>query len=101
MSGFSVDTEQLRWHANTIASIADQLARVSDRAPDHLAGSALGTFTRFLTDGLSGAVGESGTAIDGVSAAVDTMSIAVRRSAEAYQRTDEHSTSHLVQEYRR
>lgn len=101
MSGFNVDPEQLRWHANTIASIADQLSRVSDRAPDQLADSALGTFTQFLTDGLSSAVGQSGAAIDGVSAAVDTMSIAIRRSAEDYQRTDEQSAGHLVQEYRR
>lgn len=101
MSGFDVDTEQLRWHANTIASIADQLSGVSDRAPDRVADGALGTFTQFLTTGLSDAVGQSNAAIGDVSAAVDTMSVAIRRSAEAYQRTDEHSASHLVQEYER
>jgi len=99
MSDFDVDIEQLRWHANTIASIADQLSAVSDRAPDRVADGALGAFTQFLTAGLSGAVGQSGAAIGGVSAAVDTMSVAIRRAAEAYQRTDENSASQLAQEY--
>ncbi|SDD38635.1 type VII secretion target [Actinokineospora iranica] len=101
MSGFDIDADQLRWHANTTASIADQLSGVSDRAPDRVADGALGSFTQFLTTGLSDAVGQSGVSIADVSAAVDTMSLAIRRSAEAYERTDEHSASHLAQEYPR
>lgn len=101
MTGFDVDIEQLRWHANTIASIADQLSGVSGRAPDRVADGALGTFSQFLTAGLSSAVGRSGAAIGGVSAAVDTMGVAVRRSAETYQHTDEHNADHLVREYPR
>lgn len=101
MSGFDVDVEQLRWHANTIASVADQLSGVSGRAPDHVADGALGTFTQFLTAGLSGAVGRTGGAIGGVSAAVDTMSVAIRRSAETYQYTDEQNAGNLAQEYPR
>ncbi|KOX18410.1 hypothetical protein ADK67_37085 [Saccharothrix sp. NRRL B-16348] len=101
MSGFDVDVEQLRWHANTVASIADQLNGVSDRAPDRMADGALGTFTQFLTAGLSGAVGQANAAISDVSAAVDTMSVAIRRSADGYQQTDETSADHLVREYHR
>lgn len=101
MNGFDVDVEQLRWHANTIASIADQLSGVSGRTPDRVADGALGAFNQFLTAGLSTAVGQSSTAIGDVSAAVDTMSVAIRRSAETYQRTDEHSARNLVQEYPR
>ncbi len=101
MSGFDVDVEQLRWHANTVASIADQLSGVSGRAPDRVADGALGTFTQFLTTGLSGAVGQSGAAVGDVSAAVDTVSVAIRRCAELYQHTDEHSADDLAQEYQR
>ncbi|PSL48672.1 excreted virulence factor EspC (type VII ESX diderm) [Saccharothrix carnea] len=101
MSGFDVDAEQLRRHATTVAGIADQLSGVSDRAPDRMADGALGTFTRFLTAELSVALGQANAAISDVSAAVDAVSVALRRSADGYQRTDEHSADHLVQEYRR
>lgn len=101
MSGFDVDVEQLRWHANTIATIADQLAGVSGRAPDRVADGALGTFSQFITAGLSGAVGRCGAAIGDVSASVDTMSVAVRRSAETYQHVDEDNADHLAGEYPR
>lgn len=101
MNGFDVDSEQLRWHANTIAQIADQLSGVSDRAPDRMADGALGSFTQFLASGLSGAVGQSNSAIGDVSAAVDRMSIGIRRTADDYQRTDDDSASHLAQEYPR
>ncbi|WP_033439183.1 type VII secretion target [Saccharothrix sp. NRRL B-16314] len=101
MSAFDVDVEQLRWHANTVAGIADQLAGVSDRAPDRMADGALGSFTQFLTAGLSDALGQANAAIGDVSAATDAMSVAIRRSADSYQHTDEHSADHLVQEYER
>jgi uncharacterized protein YukE len=89
MSGYDVDVEQLRWHATTVAGIADQLS------------GALGTFAQFLTAGLSGAVGQANAAIGDVSAAVDTMSVGIRRSADGYQSTDENSADHLVREYHR
>ena len=101
MTGFDVDVEQLRWHATTVAGVADQLSGVSDRAPDRVADGALGTFTQFLTAGLSGAVGQATTAISDVSAAVDAMSVGLRRSAEGYRQTDENSADHLVREYQR
>lgn len=101
MSGFDVDADQLRWHANTIAGIADQLSGVSGRAPDRVADGALGTFAQFLSAGLSGAVGRANAAIGDVSAAVDGMSVAIRRSADDYQQTDQSSADHLVREYHR
>jgi hypothetical protein len=101
MNGFDVDADQLRSHANTIASIADQLSGAASQAPDRVADGALGSFSQFLTAGLSGAAGQSVTAIGGVSAAVDTLSIGIRRAAETYQHTDEHSANHLVQESQR
>ncbi|MCE6997290.1 ESX-1 secretion-associated protein [Saccharothrix sp. S26] len=101
MSGFDVDVEQLRWHATTVAGIADQLSGVSGRAPDRVADGALGSFAEFLTAGLSGAVGRANAAIGDVSAAVDTMSVGIRRTADGYQSTDENSADHLVREYHR
>ncbi|WP_083753183.1 type VII secretion target [Actinosynnema sp. ALI-1.44] len=98
MSGYDIDADRLREHANTVARIADELSWVADRAPDHMADGALGTFVQFLTAGLSGAVEQARAAIRDVSATVDSMSVAVRRSADSYRRTDENSADHLARE---
>ncbi|GAA2669269.1 MULTISPECIES: type VII secretion target [Actinosynnema] len=96
MSGFHVDADRLRQRATTIAGVADRLAGAAGRVPDGVPEGALGSFTRFLAAGLSGAVERSGAAIGGASEAVDAIGAAVRRSAEDYQRADDDSADRLT-----
>lgn len=92
-----MDPEQLRRHAATVAGVADRLAGASGRAPDGVPEGALGSFTRFLAAGLSDAVGRSGAAIGSASASVDAIGVAVRRSAEDYQRADDDSADQFTE----
>ncbi|SDF79599.1 Excreted virulence factor EspC, type VII ESX diderm [Lentzea fradiae] len=85
---FTVDHEQLRGHAATLAGYADQLSATAARMPDRL-GQELGSFAQFLAAGLGGAMGRTRTAFGDVASTLDKVSIGVRQTADAYQRTDD------------
>lgn len=84
---FTVDHEQLRKHAGTLANHADQLAQT--RLPDQLNHNTLGEFAQFLTAGLGNAMGETLQAFKDVATAMDKVSTGMRRTADDYQRTDD------------
>ena len=86
---FTVDHEQLRGHAATLAGYADRLSATGGRLPDQLGQDSLGSFAQFLTTGLSGSMGETMGAFAHVASTMDKMSEGMRQTAETYQRTDE------------
>jgi uncharacterized protein YukE len=86
---FTVDHEQLRGHATTLAGYADRLAATGGRLPDQLGQESLGSFAQFLTSGLSGSMGETMGAFAHVASTMDKVGEGMRQTAETYQRTDE------------
>jgi hypothetical protein len=88
MTGFTVDPDQLRSHAGTLAGYADRLSALGSGLPGSLADQSLGSFAQFLTTGLGGAMTETLNAFGHASATVDLMAGGVRQAADAYQRTD-------------
>lgn len=86
---FTVDHEQLRGHAATLAGYADRLSATGGRLPDQLGQDSLGSFAQFLTTGLSGSMGETMGAFAHVASTMDKVSEGMRQTAETYQRTDE------------
>lgn len=94
---FTVDHEQLRGHAGTLAGYADQLAATGTRLPDQVGQGALGEFAQFLTAGLGSAMGETLTAFTHVATTIDRVSAGVRQVADTYQRTDDANASGLTQ----
>ena len=86
---FTVDHEQLRGHAATLAGYTDRLSATGGRLPDQLGQDSLGSFAQFLTTGLSGSMGETMGAFAHVASTMDKVSEGMRQTAETYQRTDE------------
>ena len=94
---FTVDHEQLRGHAGTLAGYADQLAATGTRLPDQVGKDSLGEFAQFLTAGLGTAMGETLQAFQHVATTIDKVSTGVRHVADTYQRTDDTNASGLTQ----
>lgn len=92
---FTVDHEQLRKHAGTLANYSDQLAQT--RLPEQLAQNTLGEFAQFLAAGLGAAMGETQRAFTDVATAMDKVSTGMRRTADQYQRTDDNNATGLGQ----
>jgi uncharacterized protein YukE len=93
---FTVDHEQLRGHAATLAGYADQLSATGTRLPDQLGQESLGSFAQFLTTGLSGAMGETLAAFAHVASTMDKVSAGMRQTADTYQRSDDDSAANLT-----
>ncbi|ANZ40028.1 hypothetical protein BBK82_32305 [Lentzea guizhouensis] len=90
---FTVDHEQLRAHASTLAAGADKLAET--RLPQELGQESLGQFAQFLTAGLGGAMNQTAQAFAHVASTMDKVGDGMRRTAEHYQRTDDTSAMSL------
>ena len=93
---FTVDHEQLRQHAATLASYADQLSATGTRLPDQLGQESLGSFAQFLTTGLSGAMAETLGAFAHVASTMDKVSSGMRQTADNYQRTDDDNVASIT-----
>jgi hypothetical protein len=93
---FTVDHEQLRGHAATLAGYADQLAATGTALPDQVGQETFGSFARFLTTGLSGAMGETLGAFAHLASTMDKVSTGMRQTADSYQRTDDDSAATLT-----
>jgi hypothetical protein len=93
---FTVDHEQMRGHAATLAGYADQLSSTGTALPDQLGQSSLGSFAQFLTTGLSGAMGETLGAFAHVASTMDKVSEGMRQTADTYQRTDDENVVNLT-----
>lgn len=93
---FTVDHEQLRKHAATLAGYADQLSATGTRLPDQLGQSSLGSFAQFLTTGLSGAMGETLNAFQHIASTMDKVGEGMRQTADLYQRTDDDNAAAVV-----
>ncbi|HUQ58279.1 WXG100 family type VII secretion target [Lentzea sp.] len=92
---FTVDHEQLRAHAATLAGCADQLSATGARMPDRV-GQELGSFAQFLAAGLSGAMGETRQAFGAVASTMDNVGTGMRQTADTYQRTDDDSVANIT-----
>jgi uncharacterized protein YukE len=92
-ASFSVDPEQLRTHASTLAGYADQLDSIGTRLPDQLGDQSLGSLAQFVTAGLGGAMTATLDAFTQASSTVDQVSGGVRNTADDYQRTDDTNAS--------
>ncbi|MFI6096085.1 type VII secretion target [Lentzea sp. NPDC051213] len=93
---FTVDHEQLRGHATTLAGYADQLANTGTRLPDQLGQNTLGDFAQFLTAGLGGAMKETLDAFAHVASTMDKVSEGMKQTADLYQRTDDDNVANLT-----
>lgn len=93
---YSVDPEQLRTHAGTLAGYADQLTTMGTGLPDSLGEQPLGAFAQFLTTGLGGAMVASVAAFSHAASTVDMVSGGLRHAADDYQRTDDGNAAALT-----
>lgn len=93
---FTVDHEQLRKHAATLAGYADQLSATGTQLPDQLGQQSLGSFAQFLTSGLGGAMGETLNAFTHVASTMDKVGEGMRKTADLYQRTDDDNAATVV-----
>ncbi len=93
---FTVDHEQLRGHAATLAGYADQLSATGGRLPDQLGQESLGSFAQFMTTGLSGAMGETMGALAHVASTMDKVGTGMRQTADTYQRTDDRNVEDIT-----
>jgi uncharacterized protein YukE len=93
---FTVDHEQLRGHAATLAGCADRLSATGTRLPGQLGQDSLGSFAQFLSSGLSEAMGETLAAFAHVASTMDKMSAGLRQTADTYQRTDDDNVVNLA-----
>jgi hypothetical protein len=92
----TVDPEQLRTHASTLAGHADRLATIGTRLPDSLGEQPLGAFAQFLTTGLGGAMVATMAAFSHAASTVDLVSGGLRQTADGYQRTDDDNAATLA-----
>ncbi|MGI8305647.1 type VII secretion target [Saccharopolyspora hattusasensis] len=95
-NNFQVDPAQIREHANTVSGIASGLSSAGGGLPGEPAENALGTFVQFLTAGLGTAMTQATDAIALAASAMDDVSAALVRTAEDYQRSDEHNAALLL-----
>ncbi len=93
---FTVDHEQLRRHAATLAGCADQLARTGTALPGGLGQESLGSFAQFLTSGLGNAMTETLGAFAHVASTMDKVSEGMRQTADLYQRADDDNAVSLT-----
>jgi uncharacterized protein YukE len=93
---FTVDPEQLRAHARTLAGRADRLSASGTRLPDSLGEQSLGSFAGFLTAGLGGAMATTLDAFGHAASTVDKVSSGLRQAADQYERTDDDSATGLT-----
>ena len=93
---FTVDHEQLRKHAATLAGCADQLSATGTALPGQLGQDSLGSFAQFLTSGLGGAMNETLQAFSHVASTMDKVSTGMRQTADLYQRTDDDNAAAVV-----
>ena len=93
---FTVDHEQLRGHAATLAGCADRLSATGKQLPDQLGQDSLGSFAQFLTSGLGAAMGETLAAFAHVASTMDKVSTGLRQTADSYQRTDDDNVVNLT-----
>lgn len=93
---FTVDHEQLRRHAATLAGYADQLSAAGTGLPDQLGQDSLGSFAQFLTAGLGSAMGETLAAFRHIASTMDKVSEGMRGTADLYQRTDDDNAAAVV-----
>jgi excreted virulence factor EspC (type VII ESX diderm) len=93
---FQVDPAQIRSHANTVGDIAGGLSSAAGGLPDGLSDNALGTFVQFVTAGLGTAMTQTLEAITQAASAVDSVRDALARTADDYQRADEHNAELLL-----
>ncbi|MEU0883414.1 type VII secretion target [Lentzea sp. NPDC005914] len=96
MTSFTVDHEQLRRHATTLAGYADQLSATGTALPDQLGQESLGSFAQFLTAGLGNAMGETLNAFSHVASTMDKVGEGMRQTADMYQRTDDDNAAAVV-----
>ena len=94
---FTVDHEQLRAHAATLAGCADRLSSAGGRLPDQLGQDSLGSFAQFLTSGLGGAMGKTLAAFAHVASTMDKVGTGMRQTADTYQRTDDDNVVNLTE----
>lgn len=92
---FQVDVDQIRAHAGTVGDIAQQLSDVAGGLTGGLSGNALGSFVRFLTEGLSDAMNATTGAIATASSTMDRARAGLVRTADSYRNTDDTSASGL------
>ena len=98
-AGFGVDPARLRRHAGTVGALADRLGTLSRGLPENGPGDqALGAFVQFLTAGLQTATAKVTGAVAHASSTVDAVSANLRRTAEHYERQDEHNAAVLPRE---
>ncbi|GGU24391.1 type VII secretion target [Lentzea flava] len=93
---FTVDHEQLRKHAATLAGYADQLSATGTQLPGGLGQESLGSFAGFLTSGLGSAMGETLNAFAHIASTMDKVGEGMRQTADLYQRTDDDNAATVV-----
>ncbi|MGW4212160.1 type VII secretion target [Lentzea sp. NPDC004789] len=93
---FTVDHEQLRGHASTLAGYADQLNATGAGLPTGLGQEALGSFAQFLTAGLGSAMQDTLDAFTHVGSTMDKVGEGLRQTADLYQRTDDDNAAAVI-----
>jgi uncharacterized protein YukE len=95
---FQVEPEQIRAHAKTVDDVSAQLSHAAGGLSNGLADNALGPFTQFLTTALQNAINQTTQAMTHASSGVGSVGAGLRKTADSYQETDEHSAARLSTE---
>lgn len=88
-NGFSVDVNEVRAHAATVANVAGQVQTQGSNAQDSVTGGAYGQLGEFFAAGITEACGQLRDTIGTASQTVRQMHNGLNAAADAYQNQDD------------
>jgi len=97
--GFNVNIGEVRTHAQTVGSIADQVRSTGSSAQDSVSGGAFGQIAEFFASAITGAASEIREGINHAGGTVNQVQDGLSQAADGYQSTEErHVQTFLVKD---